>query len=51
MVRFEQPEDSWNALEEMTTNAEAILEELGLPYRRVIYVQVILDLVQAKHMI
>jgi seryl-tRNA synthetase len=31
-----QPEDSWNALEEMTTNAEAILEELGLPYRRVI---------------
>ncbi|MGT2333545.1 serine--tRNA ligase [Staphylococcus aureus] len=31
MVRFEQPEDSWNALEEMTTNAEAILEELGLP--------------------
>lgn len=36
MVRFEQPEDSWNALEEMTTNAEAILEELGLPYRRVI---------------
>jgi hypothetical protein len=29
-------EDSWNALEEMTTNAEAILEELGLPYRRVI---------------
>ncbi|HDV4246334.1 TPA: serine--tRNA ligase [Staphylococcus aureus] len=36
MVRFEQPEDSWNALEEMTTNAEAILEELGLPYRCVI---------------
>lgn len=36
MGRFEQPEDSWNALEEMTTNAEAILEELGLPYRRVI---------------
>ena len=25
-----------NALEEMTQNAEAILEELGLPYRRVI---------------
>ncbi|WP_251943746.1 serine--tRNA ligase [Staphylococcus sp. Marseille-Q5304] len=36
MVRFEKPEDSWDALEEMTTNAEAILEELGLPYRRVI---------------
>lgn len=36
MVRIEKPEDSWNALEEMTGNAEAILEELGLPYRRVI---------------
>ena len=31
MVRIVQPEDSWNALEEMTQNAEAILEELGLP--------------------
>ncbi|MCG7337739.1 serine--tRNA ligase [Staphylococcus sp. ACRSN] len=36
MVRFEKPEDSFEALEEMTTHAEAILEELGLPYRRVI---------------
>ncbi|UXU51094.1 serine--tRNA ligase [Staphylococcus arlettae] len=36
MVRFEKPEDSWNALEEMTNHAEAILEELELPYRRVI---------------
>src|SRR5699024_3386933 len=36
MVRFEKPEDSWQALEEMTEHAEAILEELGLPYRRVI---------------
>ncbi|QLK85213.1 serine--tRNA ligase [Staphylococcus sp. 17KM0847] len=36
MVRIEKPEDSWDALEEMTSNAEAILEELGLPYRRVI---------------
>src|SRR5699024_2465055 len=36
MVRFERPEDSWQALEEMTEHAEAILEELGLPYRRVI---------------
>ncbi|ANQ65562.1 serine--tRNA ligase [Staphylococcus equorum] len=35
MVRFEKPEDSWNALEEMTNHAEAILEELVLPYRRV----------------
>ncbi|TKW73690.1 MAG: serine--tRNA ligase [Staphylococcus hominis] len=36
MVRFEKPEDSWDALEDMTQNAEAILEELKLPYRRVI---------------
>ena len=36
MVRYEKPEDSWDALEEMTLHAEAILEELGLPYRRVI---------------
>ncbi|MEM5396533.1 serine--tRNA ligase [Staphylococcus gallinarum] len=36
MVRFEKPEDSFDALEEMTIHAEAILEELGLPYRRVI---------------
>lgn len=35
MVRFEKPEDSWDALEEMTNHAEAILEELELPYRRV----------------
>lgn len=36
MVRIEKPEDSWQALEDMTHHAEAILEELGLPYRRVI---------------
>ncbi|PWZ98924.1 serine--tRNA ligase, partial [Staphylococcus pseudintermedius] len=36
MVRIEKPEDSWDALEEMTSNAEAILEALNLPYRRVI---------------
>ncbi|PTI46287.1 serine--tRNA ligase [Staphylococcus xylosus] len=36
MVRFEKPEDSWQALDEMIEHAEAILEELGLPYRRVI---------------
>lgn len=35
MVRFEKPEDSWDALEEMTNHAEVILEELVLPYRRV----------------
>ncbi|MDF0179854.1 serine--tRNA ligase [Staphylococcus pseudintermedius] len=36
MVRIEKPEDSWDALEEMTSNAEVILEALNLPYRRVI---------------
>ncbi|MBA8759921.1 serine--tRNA ligase [Staphylococcus schleiferi subsp. coagulans] len=36
MVRIEKPEDSWNALEEMSEHAEAILEALQLPYRRVI---------------
>ena len=35
MVRYEKPEDSWDALEELTQNAESILEELELPYRRV----------------
>ena len=37
MVRFEKPGRSWDALEDMTQNAEAILEELKLPYRRVIF--------------
>lgn len=36
LVRFEKPEDSWDALEQLTSDAEAILEELELPYRRVI---------------
>ena len=35
MVRYEKPEDSWDAFEELTQNAESILEELELPYRRV----------------
>jgi len=33
MVRFERPEDSYAALEEMRGHAEAILRKLGLPYR------------------
>ena len=33
MVRFVKPEDSWNVLEEMLNNAEAILQALKLPYR------------------
>jgi seryl-tRNA synthetase len=33
MVKFTRPEDSWNELEKLTNNAEAILQALGLPYR------------------
>jgi seryl-tRNA synthetase len=33
MVRITKPEDSYAALEEMVTNAEAILQKLNLPYR------------------
>ncbi len=42
MVRFEKPEDSWQALDEMTEHAEAILEELGYRIAVLFYVQVIL---------
>jgi len=35
LVRIERPENSWQALEELTLHAEAILEKLELPYRRV----------------
>jgi seryl-tRNA synthetase len=35
LVRIEHPENSWAALEELTRHAEAILEKLELPYRRV----------------
>ena len=35
LVRIERPENSWAALEELTAHAEAILERLELPYRRV----------------
>jgi seryl-tRNA synthetase len=33
MVQFVRPEDSYEALEELTGHAEAILQKLGLPYR------------------
>ena len=33
MVQIVHPEKSYEALEEMTTHAEAILQKLGLPYR------------------
>lgn len=36
LVQFVKPEDSVDALETLTANAEAILQKLGLPYRKVI---------------
>lgn len=33
MVRFVEPATSYEALEELTANAEAVLQRLGLPYR------------------
>ena len=33
MVRIVRPEDSYEHLEQMTKNAEGILQKLGLPYR------------------
>jgi seryl-tRNA synthetase len=36
LVRYERPEQSRAALEELTRQAESLLEALGLPYRRVL---------------
>lgn len=36
MVKFAHPEHSYAELEKMTKNAEAILEKLELPYRRIV---------------
>jgi seryl-tRNA synthetase len=36
LVKFARPEDSEAEHERMTANAEAVLERLGLPYRRVL---------------
>jgi seryl-tRNA synthetase len=35
LVKITRPEDSYNELETLTDNAEGVLEELGLAYRRV----------------
>jgi len=35
LVQIVRPEDSWQALEELTGHAEAILKKLELPYRKV----------------
>jgi len=34
LVQIVKPEDSWQALEQLTGHAEAILQKLGLPYRK-----------------
>jgi seryl-tRNA synthetase len=36
LVKIAKPEESYNELEKLTANAEAILEKLGLPYRRML---------------
>jgi seryl-tRNA synthetase len=36
MVKFAKPEESFEELEKLTSNAETILEKLGLPYRRML---------------
>lgn len=33
LVKFTRPEESWDALEQLTNNAEAVLQRLELPYR------------------
>ncbi len=33
LVRFERPEDSWDALEQLLADAESVLQALGLHYR------------------
>ncbi len=32
LVKFTKPEESWDALESLTRDAEAVLQKLGLPY-------------------
>ena len=36
LVRIEHPDNSWAALEELTGHAEAILQKLELPYRKIV---------------
>ncbi len=48
MVQFTRPEDSYDALEAMTTLAEGLLEELGLAYRRLLMCTGDMGFTQAK---
>ncbi|HNI82553.1 MAG TPA: serine--tRNA ligase, partial [Rhodocyclaceae bacterium] len=36
LVRIEHPDQAWAALEELTGHAEAILQKLELPYRKIV---------------
>ena len=51
LVRIEKPENSYNALEQITTHAENILKKLELPYRVVELCTGDLDLLLQRHMI
>lgn len=48
MVQFTAPENSYQALEEMTAISEGMLEELGLPYRRLLMCTGDMGFTQAK---
>ncbi len=48
MVQFVLPEQSYEALEEMTKTSEELLEELGLPYRRLLMCSGDMGFTQAK---
>ena len=48
MVQFARPDESYQALEEMTLLAESLLEELGLAYRRLLMCTGDLGFTQAK---
>jgi seryl-tRNA synthetase len=48
MVQFTQPETSYEALEEMTATSEALLDGLGLPYRRLLMCTGDIGFTQAK---
>jgi seryl-tRNA synthetase len=48
MVQFTRPEDSYEALEDMTRTAEGLLEALGLPYRRLLMCSGDMGFTQAK---
>ncbi|MEZ4632506.1 MAG: serine--tRNA ligase [Deinococcales bacterium] len=48
MVQFTHPDQSYEALEEMTATSEAMLEALGLPYRRLLMCTGDIGFTQAK---